>query len=183
MTQGTAVFDPDGVTWTPISTNLAALRRTVLSVACGVAAVAVAVVAVVIGEPLVWLALAVPVLATLLVTAGCSGGDVVAQGVAPDRAAHPVVALTQAGSVLDAVDTALAGGAVGTAMVMIGSHYPTDVVGGFCTAVASVLTVALVLDAVTARRVGRPGTAGTAARRAPGLQDNTGGDAASAGVR
>jgi undecaprenyl-diphosphatase len=45
-----------------------------------------------------------------------------------------------------------AGGAVGTGMVVRGSHYPTDVVGGFCTAVASVLAVALVLDVVRIRR-------------------------------
>jgi undecaprenyl-diphosphatase len=44
------------------------------------------------------------------------------------------------------------GGAVGTGMVADGSHYPTDAVGGFCTAVASVLAVALVLDAVVLRR-------------------------------
>ena len=42
----------------------------------------------------------------------------------------------------------VAGGAVGTGMVVIGAHYPTDVVGGFCTAVASVLAVALALDAL-----------------------------------
>jgi membrane-associated phospholipid phosphatase len=45
-----------------------------------------------------------------------------------------------------------AGGAVGTGMVVRGSHYPTDVVGGFCTAVASVLAVALVLDVLTVLR-------------------------------
>jgi membrane-associated phospholipid phosphatase len=45
-----------------------------------------------------------------------------------------------------------AGGAVGTGMVVRGSHYPTDVVGGFCTAVASVLAVALVLDVLMVRR-------------------------------
>jgi membrane-associated phospholipid phosphatase len=45
-----------------------------------------------------------------------------------------------------------AGGVVGTGMIIGGAHYPTDVVGGFCTAVAAVLVVALVLDAVTRRR-------------------------------
>jgi undecaprenyl-diphosphatase len=45
-----------------------------------------------------------------------------------------------------------AGGAVGMGMVARGSHYPTDVVGGFCAAVASVLVVALLLDAVPLRR-------------------------------
>ena len=51
---------------------------------------------------------------------------------------------------------ALAGGAVGTGMVVLGSHYPTDVVGGFCVAVAAVLGVALAVDAVPARRAPRP---------------------------
>jgi membrane-associated phospholipid phosphatase len=45
-----------------------------------------------------------------------------------------------------------AGGVVGTGMVIGGSHYPTDVVGGFCTAVAAVLAVALALDAASSRR-------------------------------
>ena len=63
MTQAAAVFDPDGVTWTPISANLGNLRRTALAVVCAVAAVAVGVVAVLTGRPLVWPALAVPVVA------------------------------------------------------------------------------------------------------------------------
>jgi membrane-associated phospholipid phosphatase len=37
-------------------------------------------------------------------------------------------------------------------MVVLGSHYPTDVIGGFCTATAAVLTVALVLDATVRQR-------------------------------
>jgi undecaprenyl-diphosphatase len=68
---------------------------------------------------------------------------------------------------LAAVCAVCAGGAVGTGMVVAGSHYPTDVVGGFCTAVAAVLAVALALDAVQrpggAHRAGRgPGQPGTA---------------------
>ena len=54
--------------------------------------------------------------------------------------------------VLAAVCAVGAGGAVGTGMVLRGEHYPTDVVGGFCTAVAAVLVVALVIDAVGGRR-------------------------------
>ena len=54
--------------------------------------------------------------------------------------------------VLSAVCAVGAGGAVGTGMVVRGEHYPTDVVGGFCTAVAAVLVVALVVDAVAGRR-------------------------------
>jgi membrane-associated phospholipid phosphatase len=61
-------------------------------------------------------------------------------------------------ALLAAVCAAVSGGAVGTGMVVIGAHYPTDVVGGFCAAVASVLTVALALDALVPRRdLVRPG--------------------------
>jgi membrane-associated phospholipid phosphatase len=55
-------------------------------------------------------------------------------------------------AVFAAASAVVVGGAVGTGMIARGSHYPTDVVGGFCTAVASVLVVALVLDAVLLRR-------------------------------
>jgi undecaprenyl-diphosphatase len=54
-------------------------------------------------------------------------------------------------ALLAAVCAVAAGGAVGTGMVMGGQHYPTDVVGGFCTGVATVLGVALVLDALVRR--------------------------------
>lgn len=50
--------------------------------------------------------------------------------------------------VVAVVGAAVAGGSVGTGMVALGAHYPTDVVGGFCVAVAAVLVVAFVLDAV-----------------------------------
>jgi undecaprenyl-diphosphatase len=53
---------------------------------------------------------------------------------------------------LAAAGAVVVGGAVGTGMVVTGAHYPTDVVGGFCTAVAAVLGTALALDAVTLRR-------------------------------
>ena len=55
-------------------------------------------------------------------------------------------------AVLAATSALVAGGLVGTGMVVGGAHYPTDVVGGFCAAVAAVLGVALVLDAATLRR-------------------------------
>ena len=55
-------------------------------------------------------------------------------------------------AVLAATTAIVAGGLVGTGMVVDGSHYPTDVVGGFCAAVAAVLAVALVLDAALRRR-------------------------------
>ncbi len=56
---------------------------------------------------------------------------------------------------LAAAAAVVAGGAVGTGMVVAGAHYPTDVVGGFCTAVACVLGVVLLLDAVTLGRRAR----------------------------
>jgi undecaprenyl-diphosphatase len=40
----------------------------------------------------------------------------------------------------------LCGGAVGAAMIAVDVHYPTDAVGGFCTAVVVVCGGALVLD-------------------------------------
>jgi undecaprenyl-diphosphatase len=55
-------------------------------------------------------------------------------------------------AVLAATSALVAGGLVGTGMVVGGAHYPTDVVGGFCAGVAAVLGVALVLDAATLRR-------------------------------
>jgi membrane-associated phospholipid phosphatase len=55
-------------------------------------------------------------------------------------------------AVLAATSALVAGGLVGTGMIVGGAHYPTDVVGGFCAGVAAVLGVALVLDAVTLRR-------------------------------
>jgi membrane-associated phospholipid phosphatase len=38
------------------------------------------------------------------------------------------------------------GGSVGAAMVALNAHYPTDTVGGFCTAVVVVCGAALLLD-------------------------------------
>jgi membrane-associated phospholipid phosphatase len=47
---------------------------------------------------------------------------------------------------------AACGGVVGSAMVAVNAHYPTDVVGGFCTALVVVCVGALVLDRVAAHR-------------------------------
>ena len=55
-------------------------------------------------------------------------------------------------AVLAATSALVAGGLVGTGMIVGGAHYPTDVVGGFCAGIAAVLGVALVLDAATLRR-------------------------------
>jgi hypothetical protein len=71
-------------------------------------------------------------------------------------AALLVISLIQPGratsAAIVAVSGMLCGGVVGAAMVAIGAHYPTDVVGGFCTAVAVVCGAALVLDRVAERR-------------------------------
>lgn len=51
----------------------------------------------------------------------------------------------------------LAGGVVGTGMVTIGAHYPTDTVGGFCFAVAIGLGAGIAIDRVADRRTARAG--------------------------
>jgi membrane-associated phospholipid phosphatase len=56
-----------------------------------------------------------------------------------------------------AIGALAAGGAVGSAMVASNAHYPTDAIGGFCTAVIVVLGLALLLDRIPpVRRPGRP---------------------------
>ena len=57
-----------------------------------------------------------------------------------------------AGTAIVAASGVLCGGVVGSAMVAIGAHYPTDVVGGFCTAVAVVCGAALAIDRRAERR-------------------------------
>lgn len=61
----------------------------------------------------------------------------------PDRRASPVVA----GMVV-----MLAAVLMGVAVVVGGVHWPSDVLGGLCTAVSGVLGTALLLDTVAARR-------------------------------
>jgi undecaprenyl-diphosphatase len=51
-------------------------------------------------------------------------------------------------ALLIAACTLLVGGGVGLAVVVTGIHYPTDAVGGFCTAVAVVLSTALMVERV-----------------------------------
>lgn len=64
MSAAAAVFDPDGVRWTPVSPSLATLRRTVLAVVAAVAAVGLGVAAALTGTWALWLLIAVPVVVT-----------------------------------------------------------------------------------------------------------------------
>lgn len=50
----------------------------------------------------------------------------------------------------------LAGGAMALALVVREWHYPTDTIGGFCTAVVVVLGAALLSDGAARWRAGRP---------------------------
>jgi len=61
----------------------------------------------------------------------------------------------------------LTGGAMAVALIVGGFHYPTDVAGGFCTAVAVVVGIALLLEHWTARTVER-GLEGFVGRRTAG---------------
>ncbi|MEX0170306.1 phosphatase PAP2 family protein [Streptomyces sp. LMG1-1-1.1] len=61
-----------------------------------------------------------------------------------------------AGAALVVAAGVVAGGVMGWAQVVVGAHYPTDVVGGWCTAMAVV--------PVTARLVDRAADAGRGAR-------------------
>lgn len=56
---------------------------------------------------------------------------------------------------LVAVVTSVAGATIGAAMVVIGAHYPTDTIGGFCAAVAIVLGCALLLERLADIRAAR----------------------------
>jgi undecaprenyl-diphosphatase len=70
-------------------------------------------------------------------------------GLAPTRRAVAVAVVASA--------ALLAGGVVGTGMVTLGAHYPTDTVGGFCLAVAIGLGAGMVIDRVADRRAARAG--------------------------
>lgn len=59
---------------------------------------------------------------------------------------------TAATAALAGLCAVVGGGVVGTGMVVTGAHYPTDIIGGFATATAAVLAVALLLDAAGRRR-------------------------------
>ena len=54
----------------------------------------------------------------------------------------------------------VAGAAMGWAQVALGAHYPTDVLGGWCTALAVIPATAWLVDRTADRLGGRPGGAG-----------------------
>ncbi|MFE3073060.1 phosphatase PAP2 family protein [Streptomyces sp. NPDC059247] len=64
-----------------------------------------------------------------------------------------------AGALLVLTGALLAGGAMGWAQVALDAHYPTDTVGGWCTALAAVPALARLTDRAADRRAAR--TAGT----------------------
>jgi membrane-associated phospholipid phosphatase len=51
-----------------------------------------------------------------------------------------------------AASSLVSGGSVGAAMVALNAHYPTDTIGGFCTAIVVVCGGALLLDRLAALR-------------------------------
>jgi membrane-associated phospholipid phosphatase len=53
-----------------------------------------------------------------------------------------------------AAGASLAGSTMATALIVRGWHYPTDTIGGFCTAIAVVLGTALLIDQVARWRAG-----------------------------
>ncbi|ARF53546.1 phosphatase PAP2 family protein [Streptomyces gilvosporeus] len=59
----------------------------------------------------------------------------------------------------------VAGAAMGWAQVALGAHYPTDVLGGWCTALAVVPATAWLVDRVADRPAGRIADAGRRKRR------------------
>ncbi|MFE1441724.1 phosphatase PAP2 family protein [Streptomyces sp. NPDC058739] len=61
-----------------------------------------------------------------------------------------------AGTSLVLAAAAVAGGAMGWAQVALGAHYPTDVLGGWCTALVVVPVTAWLVDRTTDRMAGRP---------------------------
>ncbi|MDR6975065.1 undecaprenyl-diphosphatase [Streptomyces sp. 3330] len=61
-----------------------------------------------------------------------------------------------AGTALVLAAALVAGAAMGWAQVVLGAHYPTDVLGGWCTALAVVPATAWLIDRTADRRVDRP---------------------------
>jgi undecaprenyl-diphosphatase len=58
-----------------------------------------------------------------------------------------------------------AGAAMGWAQVALGAHYPTDVLGGWCTALAVTPATAWLVDRTAGRQVARTADTGRRERR------------------
>ncbi|WP_224389422.1 phosphatase PAP2 family protein [Pseudonocardia sp. ICBG1293] len=110
-------------------------------------------------KPLVGRTIATPTAAGYAFPSGHTGGAVsigllvalLLVGLLPVVRTGPAVAVL-------AATTLVAGGAVGAGMVRIGAHYPTDTVGGLCSALALGLGAATVIDRIADRRA-RPAPA------------------------
>ncbi|MFD9561606.1 phosphatase PAP2 family protein [Streptomyces sp. NPDC059994] len=70
-----------------------------------------------------------------------------------------------AGTLLVLVAALVAGAAMGWAQVALGAHYPTDVLGGWCTALAVIPATAWLVDRMADRLADRMGDAGRRERR------------------
>ncbi|WP_432177333.1 phosphatase PAP2 family protein [Streptomyces sp. NBC_00063] len=70
-----------------------------------------------------------------------------------------------AGTLLVLAAALVAGAAMGWAEVALGAHYPTDALGGWCTALAVIPATAWLVDRVADRRLGRMTDAGRRERR------------------
>ncbi|OIJ93652.1 phosphatase PAP2 family protein [Streptomyces colonosanans] len=70
-----------------------------------------------------------------------------------------------AGTLLVLAAALVAGAAMGWAQVALGAHYPTDVLGGWCTALAVIPATAWLVDRMADRLVDRMADAGRRERR------------------
>lgn len=70
-----------------------------------------------------------------------------------------------AGTLLVLAAALVAGAAMGWAEVALGAHYPTDALGGWCTALAVIPATGWLVDRVADRRLGRMADAGRRERR------------------
>ncbi|MEU5095467.1 phosphatase PAP2 family protein [Streptomyces sp. NPDC020996] len=70
-----------------------------------------------------------------------------------------------AGTSLVLAAALVAGAAMGWAQVALGAHYPTDVLGGWCTALAVIPATAWLVDRLADRPAGRTADAGRPERR------------------
>lgn len=68
------------------------------------------------------------------------------------------------GALLVLTGALVAGGAMGWAQVALDAHYPTDTVGGWCTALALVPALARLIDRTADRRAARTAATGRPAR-------------------